>query len=526
MAVNIPSIDPLFNTFNYWVDTTNLAANIISLSAVTVSSNSGGSYTTGNAIVQGIFSSNTISISDSLRGGSLSAPSALNIFSDVIHRDQVVSMSSNVAFSGTNTNVRTASLSINGSNLLVTSNVNFRSNTLNVSTTGRVGVNTGIADATLKVFGSANISGLSIFGSNVICFDDVSISGEVITDQFTTNSANTRFLNVLEAITIASSVRARAFGTIRQSLQVGENALVGRELQVSNSISADILYSNNLSISNPIDIPSGGFNVASHEEGIMSTNNGVISYLTGNTNQVLYFGDEWTPAFLPNMSYQNSTSVNITGGNVESISSLAVVGNATLPTIQGNVSNISVLRDISTSSLIISNPLSVTNGGTGNNSMPNNHLLIGNGSSSIQGISPEGHQLYLRSDGTSWGTSNLIDALRPQLSALVTQNYVTTRSGGVKIGGFLMAYLFNTSLNTPSSIGTTFNAAPSNVLGVMSTPSPFNLYILGWPPGSIVGWLLWVRYGTWRIVGRFGTGTVSQAPSFGGALCSLVQRVS
>jgi hypothetical protein len=523
MAKYVPPIDPLYNTFNQWVDTTNIAANTISLSAVTTTANGVGSLTEGNSFVQGILSSNIIAVVEGIRGGTIQESSSLNIFSDVVINGNLNLFDSNTSLSGTNTRIETSLLEIGGSNILINSNINFRSNTLHVSTTGRVGVNTGVVDSTLKVFGSANVSGISTFGSDVNFFSSLSVLGEIITDGVSTGAASTKYLNVIEDITIASSVRARSFGAVDQSLQVGENVLVGNELQISNSLSTDILYSNSINILNPINFVSGGLETSSHDEGIMFSNNGIISYITGSNNQVMYYGDRWNPTTLPNVAYQNSTNVSITGGNIASISSLSVSGNANLSNFLGNTSNLTALNNITSDSLITSNPLGLAYGGLGNNSLSNNHLLVGSGSSLTSSISPVGHELYLRSDGSSWTLSNLIDALRPQLSSLVTQYYITTLSPvgadgrtlttstpGVKVGGYLMALIFG-----GFGIGSTFTGSSGRIIAVCGFPYPFVRAYLGYGD-----WLTWVRYGTWTIINRFYGG------AYGGAYNSLLQRVA
>ena len=126
--------------------------------------------------VNGIFSANVIAVGESLRGGTVAAAANLAITSNVVFSGANVSgavtyfnlTSSNVAIDSTST-------TISGGTLTVTSNANFKSNTIFINTAGRLGVNTGSPDATLAVVGTANVSGNAKFSGIVTLGANVSV---------------------------------------------------------------------------------------------------------------------------------------------------------------------------------------------------------------------------------------------------------------------------------------------------------------------------------------------------------------
>lgn len=99
------------NTFSYWKTRTNELADAMSTKTVTVNSNAA----TGNAKVNGTFMTNTLIVTDSIRGGSESS-------------NDVITFYSNLAISGS-------------SRLIVGSNVNISASFVQVGTTGNIVVN-------------------------------------------------------------------------------------------------------------------------------------------------------------------------------------------------------------------------------------------------------------------------------------------------------------------------------------------------------------------------------------------------
>lgn len=169
MSVSITNVNSTSDTFENWLDKTNQALYTISTVALTAAANTTGGTTTGNVVVDGVFSANTLVAIGDIRGGTVSQSANLtfssnvnfagaNVGGDVTYLDFVAA---NVALSSPD-------ITLSGGTLTVTSNVNFKSNTVFINTAGRLGVNTGSPDAALSVSGSANISGNASFSSQAL----------------------------------------------------------------------------------------------------------------------------------------------------------------------------------------------------------------------------------------------------------------------------------------------------------------------------------------------------------------------
>lgn len=175
MSVSITNVNSTSDTFQNWLDKTNQALHILSTVAVTGAANSTGGVTSGNVAVNGIFTATTLAAGGTLRGGTVAASANLVVSSNVNFTGANVGGSVTfVNFQASNVALNAADITLSGGTLTVTSNVNFKSNTVFINTAGRLGVNTGSPDAALSVVGTANISGdatfagLATFNSNTI----------------------------------------------------------------------------------------------------------------------------------------------------------------------------------------------------------------------------------------------------------------------------------------------------------------------------------------------------------------------
>lgn len=130
MSVQIANVNPTTMSFQNWLDKTNQALYVISTQAVTASLTTAGSNTNGNATVNGHFSANVLAVSQSLRGGTVTASGNLNIISNTTVKDS--------AFYADNTSIRVVN-----SNTFVNSTVTYivgglANVTSNVSVSGAV----------------------------------------------------------------------------------------------------------------------------------------------------------------------------------------------------------------------------------------------------------------------------------------------------------------------------------------------------------------------------------------------------
>ena len=70
-------------SFGSWLTKTNQMAQIMSSNALTADSTATGSVTTGNAVVNGFFSANTLVVTNNIRGGNLTTSNTITISSNV-----------------------------------------------------------------------------------------------------------------------------------------------------------------------------------------------------------------------------------------------------------------------------------------------------------------------------------------------------------------------------------------------------------------------------------------------------------
>lgn len=176
MSVSIANVNLSTDTFQNWLDKTNQVLDKVSTVVVTTAANTTGGVTAGNASVNGIFSANVLAVGESLRGGTVDVAANLAITSNVVFSGANVGGSvTNFNLSSSNVVIDSTVTTISGGTLTVTSNANFKSNTIFINTAGRLGVNTGSPDATLAVVGTANVSGNAKFSGIVTLGANVNI---------------------------------------------------------------------------------------------------------------------------------------------------------------------------------------------------------------------------------------------------------------------------------------------------------------------------------------------------------------
>ena len=274
MSTPIANINPLTDTFESWLDRTNQVSYTISTVAVTTAANASGGYTEGNAHVEGHLSANVLVATEGLRGGNNQVLGELSIVSDLSVESTNSIFNSNVFFINTNTTVNSAYTFISGGALVITSNVNIKSNTVHVSTAGRLGVNTGNPTSTLSVFGTFNVT------SNTLLSGNTSIVGPLTVEKTST------FSNL-----------------------VASNTMLDRA--VANSLTVDTLLScvgvaslsnttiSKLTLTDPLSVSSGGVGRSSLSNNSILTGNGsgsVTLIAPGSSGNLLVSnGTSWVP---------------------------------------------------------------------------------------------------------------------------------------------------------------------------------------------------------------------------------------
>lgn len=136
---------------------------------------------------------------------------------------------------------------------------------------------------------------------------------------------------------------------------------------------------------------------------------------------------------LGNMSTQNKTAVDITGGTIAGVT---ITG--------GTVSG-------------LSSPLAVADGGTGATSFTANRILIGNGTGAIQTLAPGATGTVLKSDGTTFTSQQL----GLGMSGEVWNNVTGSR-------GFGVTYTNSRSYPIMVSASTNYTAGSQDLVGYVN----------------------------------------------------------
>lgn len=156
MAKTLSQVAVSTDTFLAFVQKTNYAINAISTECLTANTDANGASTTGNSVLNGIFSANTIAVTE-LRGGNVQSSAALNV-------------SSNVNFTGSQINV-SANINLSGSNVYFSGTLTSVAN-VTIKSNSTFDVLKLLANSTVKTF-TANLD-TATFNSNVVISKNVS----------------------------------------------------------------------------------------------------------------------------------------------------------------------------------------------------------------------------------------------------------------------------------------------------------------------------------------------------------------
>lgn len=164
MAHTVTLVDKSVDTFDVWVDTTNLMANVLGQECLTANTNANGAYVTGNSFLFGTFGSNTLAVFTNLRGGNVQSTNTLYITSNVYAND------TSYNFAIGNSTVNTAIFGSNAtfSNGLVSTQLTYSG--------WKVGANVAANLTTISV-GNASVA--TIIGNNSIGLGNSSVSAAI-----------------------------------------------------------------------------------------------------------------------------------------------------------------------------------------------------------------------------------------------------------------------------------------------------------------------------------------------------------
>lgn len=187
MSVSIANVNPAINSFQNWLDKTNQALYVITTQAVTADLTASGSSTQGNAVVNGAISTNTVIVTDALRGGTLTTPGNLTITTNtsIVDSGLFAVTNTNVRIVNANTTVNTSLLTVQGGSVNVTSNASIGGSTLFLSSanvTVTSDVTRLVSQANTVTIGGSNTtvtSNLTIGGTNTVFSSNTTFQGTV-----------------------------------------------------------------------------------------------------------------------------------------------------------------------------------------------------------------------------------------------------------------------------------------------------------------------------------------------------------
>lgn len=211
MAFNLSNVYAISDTFESWITKTNYGLDIISTLAVTTAPNTAGGQTSGNAYVNGIFSANTLTATEAIRGGNVTTSATLTCTSNIDVRGtylNVISTQANVVIAGTNKTM----------NVAVPTTFNANVNMNGVANVFITGTNAHIETTKLNVV--SDFAVWNIAGTGTKLFNVVS----------TTNAAS---FTVETINTVANSVTSNA--TTRYAVNAGNVALFSSNTTIGNS---------------------------------------------------------------------------------------------------------------------------------------------------------------------------------------------------------------------------------------------------------------------------------------------------
>lgn len=281
MAIQTSNVNIVTDSFQNWVDKTNTLLYGYSTYTVTAVANTAGSITTGNAVINGTFVSNSVVVSGSgtfgLRGGTLTTSNVLYVTSNVSVGNTTVNTT--ITTTGIGTQSITASgnatisglaniagnVTISGTSHVVGGNVNIDSGTLYVdSVNNRVGINNTAPGVALHVTGQANITGNTTVGGVLTVAGSTAFTGTV---QYTGGVAFSNSVSVVGNVTFSNTLAVTGNATFSNTLAVVGNATFSNAMAITGNVvmsntlavTGNVTISNTLNVSGNVIFDSGSF---------------------------------------------------------------------------------------------------------------------------------------------------------------------------------------------------------------------------------------------------------------------------
>ena len=352
MALSTTNVNTTTDSFQNWVDKTNVLLDAYSTTIVTTAANSIGGFTTGNGTVNGIFTANSITVSGNstfgLRGGNVVTANVLYITSNVSIGNATVNtvfttttidtdlaltvlgattLSNSLSVAGNTTLTSNATLS--GTLQTIAGNSNFDAGTLFVdATNNRVGINNTAPAVALRVTGdvdisaTANVQGAANIAGAVGLANTLSVTGNSTLSKDVLILGNSYFTGNSLVIT-TSGISVNAVSTFQANATFTKNVSVQGTLLSLNA--ASILVSSNSDLGSNVTVgqlvmsfPKASYTGAELTVHVSKTNTSQLTklILTHNASDVdmTTYGTVVSPASSPELG---AVTAAINNANVE-----------------------------------------------------------------------------------------------------------------------------------------------------------------------------------------------------------------
>lgn len=316
MALATSNVSTVTDSFQNWIDKTNVLLDAYSTTIVTTAANSQGGTTTGNGTVNGIFSANSLTVDGNttfgLRGGNTTTANVLYITSNVSIGNTTVNTVISTTTIDTDLQLVVAgNTTLSGTLQTISGNANFDSGVLFVdATNNRVGINNTAPDVALVITGAANVS----TSVNSALF---TVGTSFIAN--TTGAFHTGNINAASFSTTGFTANTTAIVPTSNTILLGSST--GRFVLSANSGN----FSGNVTVSGSSNV-SGGLNVS----GNVSINTFVTFLTLANTDLGTNTTANVTAVSFPKASYQaGEVLVYVSKGSEFQITKILFAHNST-----------------------------------------------------------------------------------------------------------------------------------------------------------------------------------------------------
>ena len=419
MSRQYPVVNTASDTFANWISKTNDIINLVNTDVVTTASNTAGDLTVGNGFVIGIFGSNTL-VATNIRGGTVTSSNVLLV-------------SSNVNFTGSQANVAT-NVAISGANLYVTAtdskfigNAFFYSNT----TQSVVSITTNATNYALAV--NVN-SGFTVTGNSTFN-NRVNVTGNAYFANTVSVTGAASFSNTIDVV---GSANLQSSANVGGALGVTGGATIGGVLNVTGAatLSNTITVTGNSTFSNTMSVTgvatfvnaiASFANVANLHATAINIGSGAV---TGNSTGLYGVYYSGTINSTSNGYFANATTITVGNTSINTaITPSSITANS------GTFYNLNV-----TGSLI------GTFSATGNFiPSPNNSLLIGTSANVFSHIYAT--NTYTNSISSYSGNLSIVSSVSLNGALMINSNNVIT-SGRYAFGSGTIATIDSYPLAT------------------------------------------------------------------------------